>query len=261
MTPPNGSLALPYPAVAPDALRLTCQQRDRWTLENLPMDPTLPPIPLDGARPPGKQAVSEAVTVGLIAPWAEMLSFGNEKEGSPIHEVTPIRGMEMVQCNSGRTEFRMLYGRCNHDTATLILNADQDAASPSLRSHLSKPVFYHASPVSFSLPEGRAVSGPGPILWRDAHGIARVAAASSSIESATPEARAAIDAFHLDPARIVVGPGAALHKNYRVLHGRDAVKGPRWLQRAYFKDSLEPLRRATHSHPRAFCFDARTLLA
>jgi len=39
-----------------------------------------------------------------------------------------------------------------------------------------------------------------------------------------------------------------------VLHGRDSFAGSRWLQRAYFTDSLDPLRKATRSDPHAFAF-------
>jgi hypothetical protein len=67
--------------------------------------------------------------------------------------------------------------------------------------------------------------------------------------------------MELEPARIVVRPGnALLFHDDRVLHGRDSFAGSRWLQRAYFTDSLEPLRKATGSDPNAFAFDASALL-
>ena len=57
------------------------------------------------------------------------------------------------------------------------------------------------------------------------------------------------------------GPGTALlFKDDRVLHGRDSFAGSRWIQRAYFTDSLDPLRKATRSDPHAFAFDAGALL-
>jgi hypothetical protein len=56
-------------------------------------------------------------------------------------------------------------------------------------------------------------------------------------------------------------PGTALlFKDDRVLHGRDSFAESRWLQRAYFTDSLDPLRKATRSDPHAFAFDAGALL-
>ena len=78
---------------------------DSVRIDNLPVDPTLPPVPTDGMRPAGKTAVSEAVVLGLISPWAEILSYVNEKKGVPIHEVTPIEGREQQQSNAGRVAF------------------------------------------------------------------------------------------------------------------------------------------------------------
>jgi L-asparagine oxygenase len=252
-------------------------------LENLPVDPELPPIPSDGMRPSGKQAVSEAVICGLTGLRGEILSYLNEKSGAPIQEVVPISGMERIQSNAGRVRFGfhsdnaflprrfrqkgiLLYGLRNQDAATLVLTADQimEAAPAGLAAALAKPMFRHACPASFS--GIQAVSAPCPILWRDELGLARVSAASSSIEPLTPEAESALNAFRtlvmaLEPARIVVRPGTALlFKDDRVLHGRDSFTGSRWLQRAYFTDSLDPLRKATRSGPQAFAFDAGALL-
>jgi L-asparagine oxygenase len=254
-------------------------------VENLPVDPKLPPIPLDGVRPASKQAVSEAVIAGILGDFGEILSYVNEKSGAPIHEVTPVPGLEQTQSNSGRVRFGfhsdnaflprqfrqrgiLLYGLRNRDTATLVLTADQilEAAPPDLARALAQPIFRHACPASFSLAGAPAASQPGPILWRDELGLARVSVASSSIEPVNPQAADALRRFRalldrLNPIRVVVAPGAALlFKDDRVLHGRDTFSGPRWLQRAYFTDSLQPIRMAARSDPRAFAFDARALL-
>jgi L-asparagine oxygenase len=251
-------------------------------VENLPIDPNLPPVPVDGMRPPGKQSVSETVMAGLIGRRAEIFSYQNEKAGSPIQELAPVPGLEMTQSNAGRTKlnyhtdgaflparFRprglLLFGLLNLDTATLVLTAEQlmDAATPSLLAVLARPWFRHARPHSFS---GDGASHPGPILWRDKIGAACVAVASSSIEPLNDEAREALHEFRtlcpqLEPTRVVIEPGTALlFRNDRVLHGRDPVGRIRWLQRTYFTDAPEPFRQATISDPRAFCFDARTLL-
>jgi hypothetical protein len=253
--------------------------------ENLPLDPQLPPNPVDGMRPRDKQAVSEAVICGLVGMHGEILSYLNEKSGAPIQEVSPIQGMERIQSNAGRVQFGfhsdnaflprrfrqngiLLYGLRNQDAATLVLTAGQimEAAPADLAASLAKPIFRHACPASFSLPGIPALSAPCPILWRDELGLTRVSAASSSIEPLTPEAADALKRFRsllmeLEPARIVVRPGTALlFHDDRVLHGRDSFAGSRWLQRAYFTDSLEPLRKATGSDPRAFAFDAAALL-
>ncbi|HXP83354.1 MAG TPA: TauD/TfdA family dioxygenase [Bryobacteraceae bacterium] len=256
-------------------------------IENLPVDTQLPPVPLDGMRPAQKQAVSEAVIAGLIGRRAEIFSYANEKSGSPIHEVAPVRGLELTQSNAGRTpmeyhtdgaflppRFRphglLLFGLLNVDTATLVLTAEQlmDAAPPDLLAVLEKPWYRHAHPASFSRD---AASRPSPvlwrpILWRDENTTACVAAASSAIEPRNTTAHDALHEFRklcsdLTPARIVIEPGTALlFRNDRVLHGRQAVSGSRWLQRAYFTSSLRPFREATHSDARDFCFDSQALL-
>lgn len=255
-------------------------------LENLPVDPALPPIPGDGMRPDSKQAVSEAVIAGILCQWGEVLSFRNEKDGSPVHEVTPIAGMETLQSNAGRVRFGfhsdnaflpswfrqqgiLLYGLLNQNTATTVLTAEQilDAAPPDLAATLAQSMFRHACPASYSFAGTPVYSAPCPILWRDELGLARVSAASSSIDPMTPEAASALERLRalldrLEPARVVVSPGTALlFKDDRVLHGRDPVSGPRWLQRAYFTDSLDLLREVTGSDARAFSFDARALLS
>lgn len=255
-------------------------------LENLPVDPHLPPIPSNGLRPADKEAVSEAVITGILCQWGELLSFVNEKGGSPIHEVTPIPGMEQVQSNAGRVKFGfhsdnaflpswfkqqgiLLYGLVNEATGTTVVTADQilQAAPAELAALLARPIFRHACPASFALGSERALSAPCPILWRDDRGLMRVSAASSTIVPVTQEAALALELFRslldeLSPARVVVRPGTALlFKDDRVLHGRDAFSGPRWLQRAYFTDSLDLLRDVTGSDWRAFSFDARALVS
>ncbi len=255
-------------------------------LENLPVDPNLPEIPESGLRPETKEAVSEVVITGILCKWGELLSFVNEKGGSPIHEVTPVPGMEGIQSNAGRVKFGfhsdnaflpswfkqqgiLLYGLYNQNTATTVVTAEQilRAAPEELANLLAQPIFRHACPASFSFGDARALSAPGPILWRDEQGILRVVAASSTIVPTTSDGALALELFRslldeLEPARVVVRPGTALlFKDDRVLHGRDAFNGPRWLQRAYFTDSLDLLRDVTGADGRAFSFDARALVS
>lgn len=283
------ALAAKYlPAGMQDALRefFRPDGQPAIVLENLPVDPNLPPIPVTGIRPANKETVSEAVITGILCQWGELLSFVNEKGGSPIHEVTPIAGMEAIQSNAGRVKFGfhsdnaflpswfkqqgiLLYGLYNERTATTVVTADQilQAAPSELAALLAQPIFRHACPASFQFGEGRTLSAPCPILWRDERGLMRVSAASSTIVPTTPEAELALELFRslldeLEPARVVVRPGTALlFKDDRLLHGRDAFSGPRWLQRAYFTDSLDLLRDVTDSDWRAFSFDARALLS
>jgi alpha-ketoglutarate-dependent taurine dioxygenase len=105
-----------------------------------------------------------------------------------------------------------------------------------------------------------------PILWRDSRGIAHIAVQTHAVQPVNEEARVAIAQLRalldtLETERVVLRPGdALLFKNDRVLHGRDAFTGARWLQRAYFTDSLARFREHAAAAADAFVFDARRLL-
>ena len=57
---------------------------DALLIENLPVDPQLPPPPSDGKRPASKTAISESVIAGLIEQHAAIVTYSNEKAGAPI---------------------------------------------------------------------------------------------------------------------------------------------------------------------------------
>jgi hypothetical protein len=256
---------------------------DALVFENLPADPELPPSPSDGRRPTSKSSVSEAVIAGLIEGHAAILAFSNEKNGAPIHEIAPAVGQENVPSSSGRVPFPchtdvaflaprfaprglLLFGLRNQSAApTSIVPLDLvlEAASPALTSSLAKPIFRHPAPATFEL----GLSVTAPILWCDARGAARIAVQTHAVQPCNEEARAAIAELRriltsIETENVVVGPATALlFKNDRVLHSRSAFRGERWLQRAYFTDSLETFRQATGSSAGEFAFDARQLLS
>ena len=260
---------------------------DALLIENLPVDPNLPAPPQDGCRPANKTAVSEAVIAGLIEGHASILSYSNEKNGAPIHEITPVQGLEHTMASTGRVPFAchtdaaflaprfcprglLLFGLLNQPNApTAILPLDyileaapHSAASQSLVRSLQKPIFRHPSPSSFET----SASVIRPIVWRDSEGVARIAVQTHAVQPVNEEAENAITQLRalidtLTPERVVLHPGdALLFKNDRVLHGRDAFAGARWLQRAYFTDSLVPFREKTGNAARGFVFDAERLL-
>jgi hypothetical protein len=255
---------------------------DALLIENLPDDPHLPPPPADGRRPDGKSAVSEAVLAGLIGLHAEIFAYSNEKAGAPIHEVAPVAGKEHVTSNAGRVVFPchtdvaflapdfspdglILLGLRNQtDAATSVLPLERvlESAPASLVESLSKPIFNHPAPASFELP----VAVTGPVLWRDTRGVAKIGVQTHAVQPVNAEAREAIAALRrllasLQPKRVVLGPGTALlFRNDRVLHGRDAFAGERWLQRAYFTKSAQSFRQRTGAPAGAFVFDACQLL-
>jgi L-asparagine oxygenase len=272
------------PPAAAEALAgfFTAEGPDALLIQNLPVDPVLPPPPSDGKRPASKAAVSEAVIAGLIEQHGAIVTYSNEKAGAPIHEITPVEGLEQQVGSTGRVPFAchtdaaflaprfcprglLLFGLVNQPgahTAVLPLDRILEAAPPALVRLLEQPIFRHPSPSSFEV----TAAVVGPILWRDSHGGARIAVQTHAVQPVNEEARGAIAQLRalidtLETERVVLGSGdALLFKNDRVLHGRDAFTGERWLQRAYFTDSLTPFRERAGSPEDAFVFDAARLV-
>jgi L-asparagine oxygenase len=273
---------LPAEAAAALANFFTPEGPDALLIENLPVDPQPPPPPSDGKRPPAKTPVSESVIAGLIEGHAAIVSYTNEKAGAPIHEITPVEGSEHTTSSAGRVPFAchtdaaflaprfsprglLLFGLLNEPAAhTAVLPLDRifDAAPASLIQSLEQPIFRHPSPSSFQI----SAAVIAPIIWRDNQGIARIAVQTHAVQPVNDEAREAIAQLRalldtLETERVVLSPGdALLFKNDRVLHGRDAFSGQRWLQRAYFTDSLTPFRERTGAPCNAFVFDAAHLI-
>ncbi len=259
---------------------------DAILLENLPIDAHLPPPPSDGKRPASKSAVSESVIAGIIESHAAIVSYSNEKAGAPIHEITPVTGLEHMPSSAGRAPFAchtdaaflapcfcprglFLFGLRNQtDAPTAVLPLDRilEAASPALARSLQKPIFRHPAPSSFEM----KAAVIAPIVWIGEQGTARIAVQTHAVQPAegpgAEEARTAIAQLRalldsLEAERVVLHPGdALLFKNDRVLHGRDAFTGERWLQRAYFTDSLQAFRDRTGAAAPEFVFDAQLLL-
>jgi L-asparagine oxygenase len=273
------------PATAAEALAgfFAKEGPDALLIENLPVDPVLPAPPYDGKRPASKAAVSEAVIAGLIEQYAAIVTYSNEKAGAPIHEITPVEGLEHQVGSTGRVPFAchtdaaflaprfcprglLLFGLLNEPgahTAVLPLDRILEAATPALIRSLEQPIFRHPSPSSFEV----TAAVVGPIVWRDSHGTPHIAVQTHAVQPVNEEARGAIAQLRalidaLETERVVLRSGdALLFKNDRVLHGRDAFTGERWLQRAYFTDSLAPFRERSGAPDHAFVFDAARLVS
>jgi len=260
---------------------------DAIVLDNFPVDEVLVPTPLDGQRPAGKPAVSEAVIAGSVGVMgAHMLSYRQEKKGEVLQQLVPIPGEEAKQSNTGRTKFGLhtdnanipfrfrqqflgLYGLRNEkDVATLVVTLEdiRRAISPALLRKLRYPIYRFPAPLSFDLGGWHVLSEPRSVIWTDDNGVERIALPRSEFSQEDAEADEAVNQFRefldqIEPRRVVVGPGRFfIFRDSRVLHGRDAVEGDRWLQRVYISRTLDAHRAATNSGRRVFSFDARPLM-
>jgi L-asparagine oxygenase len=261
-------------------------------IDNLPLDPHLPPSPANGARPAGKSWASESALLQFSRAGG-LHPFGYEEEnmGALIHQITPADGHAQEVSSAGvaalgfhsdlailgpsyRPEFLFLAGLRNEaSTPTLIAELDDALAILRLRhsrveSILREPRFRLESPALLQLWGGkRLVSEPRCLLTPGSLGRDIVAANLNSVIATDSEARSALSAFQdvlPEVARqIVIGPGEALlFNNQRCLHGRPAIQqsGQRWLQRLYSRCSLRQLREATASGPRTVIFPISRLI-
>lgn len=259
-------------------------------VNNLPVDPQLPPPPTDGQRPAAKTTWVSELTLLAIAKAANLspLSYLEEKAGLLIHEVVPIPGLENSNSNAGRVnfpwhsddchllpkyrpQFLLLAGLVNQfKTATWIVSVDD--ALPALRAThpecepiLREPRYRFSSPQSFDYNGNTIFSKPQPLITRGANGENEIAGNLATLMAIDDEAKAAIAAFTsvLKPPvakAIILQPGSLLiFNNMRCLHARDAVKGDRWLQRIYARTSLDELQQATRSDANSYVFDSRLI--
>ncbi|EBS0228833.1 hypothetical protein DTU91_24305, partial [Salmonella enterica subsp. enterica serovar Schwarzengrund] len=75
-------------------------------INNVPIDLTLPPPPLNGLRPYDKGYVSELALSGITGALGyNIFSYEQEKKGSFFHEITPIQGKEKTKSSNGVVDF------------------------------------------------------------------------------------------------------------------------------------------------------------
>lgn len=261
---------------------------DGFVLDNLP-NGYPGPAPTDGRRPRGKSGESEAVLLGIIyAALCFVLGYHQEKRGDLVHQVAPIQGEEALQSNGGRTKFGWhidnaflplffqpqylaLFGLVNErDVPTLLLSLSKDIL-PALPSELLRrmetSMFLLPAPHSFDFGGRQVVTQPRPVIYRDEHGIDRIALPRSDYIQPDPVAARAILEFRelldsLTPRTVVIQPGRMLvFSNSRYIHARSAFSGERWLQRAYFTSSLDAHRAAAGADSTQHVFDAGCFLA
>ena len=265
---------------------LESEQISYLHIDNLPIGPTLPAPPTNGARPPGKEFHSEAVLLQLqLAAGLQPFGYHEEKGGALVHEISPVpnRASELsssgsvalgLHCDMGilkadfRPQFLSLIGLCN-EAATPTLIADLAEALAALGDGalvevLLQPRFRIESPASLLWHGGKTLrSEPRPLVTNQA-GF-EIAGNLQTVVPIDPVAQHALEALKTAVEAvvrpIVINAGQALlFNNGRMLHGRPAIqRGRRWLQRIYSRRTLQPLQEATAS-PGAIIFSIAEII-
>lgn len=220
----QGSVArqpLSFPSIQASLRALaTARSLSHLLIENLPVDPHLPPPPSNGARPAGKSRVSECTLLQLASACGlRPFGYAEENNGALIHQITPAAGHAQEASSAGnvalgfhtdlailreplRPEFLFLV--CLRNTAaspTLLAELDDAVAAlrlrgPSLVEALRQPRFRLESPPRLLLwggkslrSEPRALLAPGPL------GREVIAANLNTVTATDPEAERALRAL------------------------------------------------------------------
>ena len=260
-------------------------------LKGLPIDLNLPSTPSNGIHPMYKKTwVSEFVLLGIIASIseAEPFSYIEQKQGVIVQEIIPLKGLEKTNSNASsalfgwhsddpifkrdyRTEGIALYCLRNEGkTKTWFAPAEEIVAamSPQDVEILKQPRFRVSSSESFNLFYGqKIISEPRPLLTEGPTGWEFAVATYNTqlLDADDTKAKQSFWALQLAlrppvAKSVVLEPGDMFIFSNFGLHSRAAIYGDRWLQRSYFRGSLEKLRFATQSSSFCRVFSAEKLV-
>ncbi len=198
-----------------------------------------------------------------LRPFGEPFGYPEERDGAIVHDLRPAAGFEATQSSLGRVAFLphtdaaflpaalrpqrlALLGLHNEaGAATLLYPIDEVLANLRAETRLAtidqlaQPLYQQVPPLTFQPKLGTAPIPGHRILERSPAGTWWVAySAQGTKAGGGPDALAEFEAAlaATDPVRIVLGPGDLLiFDNLRCLHGREAIVGPRHLQRVYLR--------------------------
>jgi L-asparagine oxygenase len=251
-------------------------------VRNLPVDPALPPTPVDGLPSGQKQTfVAESVLLGLSQLLGEPVGFTTEKDGRLVHDVVPVLAGAATQTNQSSHVFLSFHNDTVHDELGrfdlpnpdfLVLNClRQDvsgqavtyyadardiarALPPGVAGTLREPLFRLNAPGSYvrDVAGGAQVlSDPVPVISGPPH-APEVAVSANGVAALTPAAEQALadlqQACRAVAHQVTLTPGSALLINNRKgLHARSEFFArhdghDRWLQRTYLRRSLWTIR-------------------
>jgi L-asparagine oxygenase len=251
-------------------------------VRNLPVDPVLPPTPIDGRPSPDKPTyVAEGVLLGLSQLLGEPVGFTTEKSGGLIHDVVPVSAGAMTQTNQSSTVFLNFHNDIVHDTLGrydvsnpdfLVLHClrqDEDkqavtyyadardiarAIDPAVLETLRSPLFRLNAPGSYV----RDVAGGAEVLAEAAPIVSgpehapEIAVSANGVHPLTDAAGHALAELQricreVAHQALLESGTALLINNRKGLHARSQFAArhdgrDRWLQRTYLRRSLWTIR-------------------
>lgn len=205
----------------------------------------------------------------IISGFATPFGYLEERDGALVHDVRPMRGREPEQSSLGRAAFlphsdvAFLRPRYRPEFLSLF-SIENEALTPTLIwpleailaslknwvvGALASPMFEQTPPLTFQKTMGSEPVRGHRILERDERGEWTIAysAQGTRAKSGDPASMAALLSLEaaiaeVEPARVVAAPGSLLIiENLKCLHGREEIRGRRWLQRAYSRQDLQAL--------------------
>jgi L-asparagine oxygenase len=252
-------------------------------LRNLPIDPRLPPTPVDGERSPLKETfISESVLLGLTEIIGTPVAFRTEKGGRLIHDVVPVPSGATTQTNQSSTVFLTFHNDLVFDESSrydwanpdfvILVCVRQDPGRiartyyadarhllgelpPSIVATLREPLFRLNAPGGYVrnfADDAEVLSEPLAVVTGPSQSP-EIRLAANGVRGITPEAdRALIDlaeACRSVSHEFQLAPGDALLINNRKgVHARSPFPArhdgtDRWLQRTYVRREMWTIRR------------------
>jgi L-asparagine oxygenase len=251
-------------------------------VRNLPVDPDLPPTPIDGGPSTDKRTfVAECVLLGLSQLLGEPVGFTTEKDGRLVHDVVPVPAGATTQTNQSSSVFLNFHNDIVHDEVGrydtsnpdfLVLNClrqdeGKEAATyyadardisrgldPDTAETLRAPLFRLNAPGSYvrDFADGSDVlSNPMGVISGPSYSP-EIAISANGVRALTGDAEQALHDLQRTcrgvAHRVMLEPGTALLINNRKgLHARSQFFArhngrDRWLQRTYLRRSLWNIR-------------------
>jgi len=218
-----------------------------------------------------RRGIPQSQLLDAVREFGEPFGYEEERGGALIHDVRPEAGYEGTQSSKGRAEFHAhtdctflparyrpeflsLYCISNEaKAATLLWPVETLIAAINEKTLriLGQSRFVQHAPLTFGLE--KPISAHRVL---DGNRIAYSAQGTRSTDDETAAALAVLENTiqQTEPTRIVLEPGDLLvFSNQTALHGREEIRGERWLRRIYLRRDVSALRKdAATNRPNVF---------